>query len=163
MARPGEDRGRGGRGRAPPRARGLLGVFPHRGGRSPLRERAFRAGPGRVDGRSRLPDPAGSILGEDRSGALASLRGLHRPTPGGTAIPPEQSTTGVAGPAAGDGNGAGVEDRRGHTRVGEPAGEPRTPRADAITRELTADQRALLGDLFAVIEEHASDATEAID
>ena len=39
----------------------------------------------------------------------------------------------------------------------------RTPRADSITRELTADQRALLGDLFAVIEEHKSDVAEPID
>jgi guanosine-3',5'-bis(diphosphate) 3'-pyrophosphohydrolase len=35
------------------------------------------------------------------------------------------------------------------------------PRADAITRELTAEQRALLGDLFAVIQEHASGAAES--
>jgi GTP pyrophosphokinase len=37
------------------------------------------------------------------------------------------------------------------------------PRADAITKELTREQRALLGDLFAVIEEHASDAAEPVD
>ncbi|HEX5821157.1 MAG TPA: RelA/SpoT family protein, partial [Solirubrobacterales bacterium] len=55
------------------------------------------------------------------------------------------------------------QDRRGHTRVGEVNGQPSAPRADSITRELTTDQRALLGDLFAVIEEHASDATEPID
>ena len=54
-------------------------------------------------------------------------------------------------------------DRRGHTRVGEPVRDSNTPRADSITRELTADQRALLGDLFAVIEEHASEAAEPID
>ncbi len=88
---------------------------------------------------------------------------MHRPTPGGTPIPPEQSTTGLAGTSSRDGNGAGAEDRRGHTRVGEPVGRSKAPKADSITRELTADQRALLGDLFAVIEEHASDATEPID
>ena len=43
------------------------------------------------------------------------------------------------------------------------AGRSRAPRADSITRELTADQRALLGDLFAVIEEHKSDEVEPID
>ncbi|HEY7150581.1 MAG TPA: HD domain-containing protein, partial [Solirubrobacterales bacterium] len=47
--------------------------------------------------------------------------------------------------------------------MGEPPGHARTPRADSITRELTADQRALLGDLFAVIEEHKADAAEPID
>ena len=53
--------------------------------------------------------------------------------------------------------GAGA-DRRGHTRVGEPEGKAPMPRADAITRELTKEQRALLGDLFAVIEEHNPDS-----
>ncbi|HEY7150246.1 MAG TPA: HD domain-containing protein, partial [Solirubrobacterales bacterium] len=47
--------------------------------------------------------------------------------------------------------------------MGEPAGQSRTPRADSITRELTDDQRALLGDLFAVIEEHKADAAAPID
>jgi GTP pyrophosphokinase len=46
--------------------------------------------------------------------------------------------------------------------VGEPSGKHRAARADAITRELTAEQRALLGDLFAVIEEHASELAEPI-
>jgi guanosine-3',5'-bis(diphosphate) 3'-pyrophosphohydrolase len=47
--------------------------------------------------------------------------------------------------------------------VGEPVRHPRTPRADSITRELTKEQRALLGDLFAVIEEHKSDLAAPID
>jgi GTP diphosphokinase / guanosine-3',5'-bis(diphosphate) 3'-diphosphatase len=47
-------------------------------------------------------------------------------------------------------------------RVGEPSKRSRTPRADAITQELTKEQRALLGDLFAVIEEHASEAAEPV-
>jgi guanosine-3',5'-bis(diphosphate) 3'-pyrophosphohydrolase len=47
--------------------------------------------------------------------------------------------------------------------VGEPSGRTRTPRADAITRELTSEQRALLGDLFAVIEEHAAEAARPIE
>ena len=34
---------------------------------------------------------------------------------------------------------------------------------DAITKALDADERALLGDLFAVIEEHSSELVEAID
>src|SRR5215207_9527679 len=51
-------------------------------------------------------------------------------------------------------------DRRGHTRVGERDGKVATPRADAITRELSREQRALLGDLFAVIEEHNLDSVD---
>ncbi|HEY1238100.1 MAG TPA: HD domain-containing protein, partial [Solirubrobacterales bacterium] len=92
---------------------------------------------------------------------------MHRQTPGGHPIPAKQGTTDVAS-TSNDGAGAiGVElrvdDRRGHTRVGEPPDKTPTPRADSITRELTADQRALLGDLFAVIEEHKSDVAEPID
>src|SRR4029453_10979967 len=94
---------------------------------------------------------AGLILGEDRSGAIAGLRGLRRQTPGGHSIPPKQGTTHVASTSTDGKLPDGVElrdvDRRGHTRVGEPPGRSRTPRADSITRELTADQRALLGDL----------------
>ena len=60
---------------------------------------------------------------------------------------------------AGNGQGAKTDaERRGHTRVGVHEGKARTPRADSITRELTREQRALLGDLFAVIEEHSPDA-----
>ncbi|HKH22744.1 MAG TPA: HD domain-containing protein, partial [Solirubrobacterales bacterium] len=82
--------------------------------------------------------------------------------PGGDPIPAKPSTTDVEG----DGKTA-VEQppaqTRGHTRVGEPPGKSPAPRADSITRELSTDQRALLGDLFAVIEEHKSDAAEPID
>src|SRR5919106_2155062 len=111
--------------------------------------------------------PAGLILGEDRSGAIARIHGLRRPAPGGHSIPPKQGTTEVASTAKDgdlpDGVAVRDEERRGHTRVGEPPEKTRTPRADSITKELTADQRALLGDLFAVIEEHKSDVAEPID
>ena len=86
---------------------------------------------------------AGLILGENGVGAIAGLRGLRRPARGGQAIPAKQSTEQLK-----------EGDRRGHLRVGEPPKRTSAPRADAITRELTADQRALLGDLFAVVEEH---------
>jgi GTP pyrophosphokinase len=46
--------------------------------------------------------------------------------------------------------------------VGEPAKAGAAPRADEITRELTAEQRALLGDLFAVISEHKAELAEPI-
>jgi GTP diphosphokinase / guanosine-3',5'-bis(diphosphate) 3'-diphosphatase len=55
------------------------------------------------------------------------------------------------------------EQRHGHTRVGEPPERAEVASPDSITRELTAEQRALLGDLFAVIEEHKSDVAEPID
>src|SRR4051795_3828859 len=116
--------------------------------------------------RSRRRTAAGFILGEDRSGAIPGLRGLSRQTPGGHPIPASKST-GLTDTKNGDSvAGDGVVrdgDRRGHTRVGEPVGDASTPRADSITRELSADQRALLGDLFAVIEEHKSDVAEPID
>jgi GTP pyrophosphokinase len=64
-------------------------------------------------------------------------------------------------PPAGNGRASSTDsERRGHTRVGERKGKPRAPRADAITRELAGEQRALLGDLFAVIEEHSPTATD---
>ncbi len=44
--------------------------------------------------------------------------------------------------------------------MGESVAKARTPRADAITRELSPDQRKLLGDLFAVIEEHNRGAAD---
>src|SRR3954464_8384598 len=117
-------------------------------------------------GGSRHRRSAGFILGEDRSGAIPGLRGLSRQTPGGHPIPASKST-GLTDTTNGETvAGGGVVrdgDRRGHTRVGEPVGSSSTPRADSITRELTADQRALLGDLFAVIEEHKSEAAEPID
>jgi GTP pyrophosphokinase len=92
---------------------------------------------------------------------------VHRQAPGGHPIPAKQDTTDVAGTATNGGDGAGVELRldegRGHTRVGEPPDKSSTPSVDSITRELTADQQALLGDLFAVVEEHKSDVAEPID
>src|SRR3954447_14653113 len=116
--------------------------------------------------RSRRRTAAGFILGEDRSGAIPGLRGLSRQTPGGHPIPASKSTgltDTTNGETAAGGGAVRDGDRRGHTRVGEPVGGSSTPRADSITRELTADQRALLGDLFAVIEEHKSDGAEPID
>ncbi|MFN2612544.1 MAG: bifunctional (p)ppGpp synthetase/guanosine-3',5'-bis(diphosphate) 3'-pyrophosphohydrolase [Solirubrobacterales bacterium] len=49
----------------------------------------------------------------------------------------------------------------GHTKVGVvPEAKVRTPRADEITKQLSPEHRALLGDLFAVIEEHAPASAE---
>jgi guanosine-3',5'-bis(diphosphate) 3'-pyrophosphohydrolase len=66
-------------------------------------------------------------------------------------------------------DGAGAAERRrererkGHTRVGERRGRRRAVPSDAITKQLTREQRALLGDLFAVIEEHSAFSTEPVD
>ena len=75
---------------------------------------------------------------------------MRRQARGGQAIPAKQSTEQLK-----DG------DRRGHLRVGEAPEHSDTPRADAITRELSDDQRALLGDLFAVMQEYATDPAES--
>ena len=47
--------------------------------------------------------------------------------------------------------------------MGEAPPSASVPSADSITSELTAAQRALLGDLFAVIEEHSADLVVPID
>jgi guanosine-3',5'-bis(diphosphate) 3'-pyrophosphohydrolase len=52
----------------------------------------------------------------------------------------------------------------GHTRVGAREGEGAVAAPlDEITRRLSEDERALLGDLFAVIGEHATGAEEKVD
>jgi GTP pyrophosphokinase len=114
-----------------------------------------------VGRRSRRSGSAGLILGEDRAGAVAGVRRLHRPAPGGDAIPAKQGTEDLKdqkgagnGAAAAKLDGEAPADRRGHTRVGEPSSRHRAPKADSITEKLTAEQRALLGDLFAVMQEH---------
>ena len=54
-------------------------------------------------------------------------------------------------------------ERSGHTKLGEPTGPAKAPRPDKITKELSAEERALLGDLFAVVEEHSDGAAQAVD
>ncbi len=114
----------------------------------------------RVERRSHGSGAQGRILITDRAGAVSGLPGLRGTAPGGHPIPAKQST----GERGGGNSGALTpSDRRGHTRVGEPIGAPTAPKADDITRELTAEQRALLGDLFAVIEEHKAELAEPIE
>jgi guanosine-3',5'-bis(diphosphate) 3'-pyrophosphohydrolase len=77
----------------------------------------------------------------------------------------------AAGKATKDGNGRPVEAGAAPaaTRVREqdfehrPVDEHRGPIAVGPTEKLTEDQRVLLGDLFAVVEEHASEAAEEVD
>ncbi len=128
---------------------------PAGGGRS-LRARPGRARSLRMARRSRQSQAAGRILGEDGAGSLGGIPGLPGPARGGQEIPPRTKTETLSKPR-------GEEDRRGHTRVGEPSPRARTVRADSITKELSTEERALLGDLFAVIEEHSADLAEPID
>ncbi len=55
------------------------------------------------------------------------------------------------------------DDRQGHTKVGEPTGASPAPASDPVTKALSSEERALLGDLFAVIEEHSAGAAKPID
>ncbi|MGZ5335738.1 MAG: RelA/SpoT family protein [Solirubrobacterales bacterium] len=84
------------------------------------------------------------MLEGDQAGAVARVRRLRRPAHGGTPIPAGKSTT-------------------QRLKVGETQDGAKVARADAITRGLSDEQRALLGDLFAVIEEHAHELSEPID
>jgi len=54
-------------------------------------------------------------------------------------------------------------DRHGHTKVGAPAETGPAAPVDDLTRGLTAEQRGLLGDLFAVIGEHEDESLAPID
>jgi GTP diphosphokinase / guanosine-3',5'-bis(diphosphate) 3'-diphosphatase len=54
-------------------------------------------------------------------------------------------------------------DRRGHTKVGAPAESPAAAPLDELTRQLSDEQRSLLGDLFAVIGEHEDESFAPID
>src|SRR3954451_23587616 len=167
LAPAGCERGRGRGFGAPLAARRRFGLPPDTRARRALRSGAQRARALRVAAESRRSGSAGLILGEDRFGALAGLQRLQRQTPGGNRIPPKQGTTDVASTpqenALPDGVELSDEQRHGHTRVGEPPERAEVASPDSITRELTAEQRALLGDLFAVIEEHKSDVAEPID
>ena len=55
-------------------------------------------------------------------------------------------------------------DRRGHTRVGAPTdAHGLSAPVNAVTKDLTGEERALLGDLFAVIGEHSAPEANDID
>ncbi|MGI9021401.1 MAG: RelA/SpoT family protein [Solirubrobacterales bacterium] len=55
-----------------------------------------------------------------------------------------------------------MEPHRGHTRVGQSGTHGAAP-VDEITEELAASERDLLGDLLAVVAEHAEDGSGALD
>ncbi len=54
-------------------------------------------------------------------------------------------------------------DSQGHTKVGVVKGAVAPADGDAITAALSTEYRALLGDLFAVVEEHSSDSVAPIE
>ncbi|HEY8466486.1 MAG TPA: bifunctional (p)ppGpp synthetase/guanosine-3',5'-bis(diphosphate) 3'-pyrophosphohydrolase [Solirubrobacterales bacterium] len=74
-----------------------------------------------------------------------------------------------AGPASQDGHrwhdpGETIlDERQGHERVGADARGAQPAPLDEFTRELTDAERVLLGDLFAVIAEHAEKEREQVD
>ncbi|MGZ8667178.1 MAG: HD domain-containing protein, partial [Solirubrobacterales bacterium] len=96
---------------------------------------------------------------------LTGVSRLGRPSRGGQEIPrePERSLEEPAAPKAAEaelasasGNGAEEPaDRSGHTKVGAVSGHAAAP-LDARTRGLSDEQRSLLGDLLAVVEEFDS-------
>ena len=102
--------------------------------------------------------PQRRILGGDGSGAFPGVRRIPGAVRGGSAIP-DRTKTDVErtepGPAA--------LARPGHIQVG--AGDPGGVAApiNEVTKNLDADERALLGDLFAVIGEHTANGNEEID
>ena len=99
--------------------------------------------------------PQRRILGGDRPGALGGVRRLPRPMRGRPPIPEQAKTTRV------EENGA--EPHPGHTRVGESDAHAQAAPVDEITKELTPDERELLGDLLAVVAEHSDDGGEQVD
>ena len=145
----GARRGRLAGGRGPARgARRGLSLPAHARGRRPLRTRPVRARPGRADRGWHRTRPPGLILGEDRAGAVAGLRGRSRPARGGKAIPASKST----------------ELKDGHTRVGEPVGPHQAAKPDAITKKLSdrrarAARRPVRGDRGALVRARSSRST----
>ena len=77
---------------------------------------------------------------------------------------PDKTNPNIQLATDGNGGGAADPDRRGHTRVGAdlaPA-HPAAP-VNEVTKELTVDERELLGDLFAVIGEHSANGDRQVD
>src|SRR5690606_32110749 len=56
-----------------------------------------------------------------------------------------------------------LDERAGHERLGADAPGAKPAPLDEFTRELTDAERVLLGDLFAVISEHADQESEQLD
>jgi len=148
-----------------------------------VRPGARGARPRRVGRRRRRSLAQGRILGGDRVGAIEGARRLPCPPRGGPQIPKQAKTKsrvadGGNGRRSSRSKGSGTKAKSAsqrrkaaagrtieRTRVGLEGDGKRgaTAPADAITKELSADERKLLGDLVAVIEEHTGDGAAAVD
>ncbi len=95
-------------------------------------------------------------------GATATKRRPARRKPAEGAAKPKTAEAGNGRPVE---TGAAPAATRVRERDFErrPVDEHRGPVAVGPTEKLTEDQRVLLGDLFAVVEEHASEAAEEVD
>jgi guanosine-3',5'-bis(diphosphate) 3'-pyrophosphohydrolase len=133
------------------------------------------------DGRRRRA--RGLILGGDRTRAIGRVPRLHGEARGGPQIPKQTKTGSVESKAkkkAPARRAKKAPPRRGakkaaaeraetlsseRVRVGVPSNgaTPKAAPADEITKELSVEERKLLGDLFAVVEEHSSDETGPLD
>ena len=118
-------------------------------------ERAGARALGRIRPKS---DPRRRILRRDGSGEFTGIRRIPWAVRGGSAIPDRAKTDLERNESA-----TAALVRRGHIQVGaaETAG-PAAP-INEVTKNLDADERALLGDLFAVIGEHTANGNEEID
>ena len=168
----GPERPRSGSARRPEGHRALS--LLSRGGR-PSPTRARGGGRRSLAAIRRHTCPRRRILGDEGPRASRGIRRLPRPLRGGQAIPKQAKTTeldGSEGSAAAPSKLAGRRpngattpaDRRGHTRVGAGRGDgpPVAPLTESA-QALADDERALLGDLLAVIEEHSLEGSRRID
>ena len=94
-----------------------------------------------------------------RSGPRPGARPARPPRPPATARPNAKAKAKASDQTVADGSAAAPDRDFEHHPVDEHVGAaPAGPEA-----RLTEDQRVLLGDLFAVVEEHASEAAEQVD
>jgi (p)ppGpp synthetase, RelA/SpoT family len=103
--------------------------------------------------------PAARSSKKPADGPKASGKATATKKRGANVKPAAKPATKPAAP-----NGAPAPaDRHGHTKVGAPAETVAVAPVDDLTRGLTAEQRGLLGDLFAVIGEHEDESLTPID
>ena len=102
------------------------------------------------------------------SSADEAKKGSRRPNgKGGNGSADSAKSPRVTKPSRRRGRGkaatAVAEPRFQHQPVDEAPGAPSGPQHVPFTARLTEDQRTLLGDLFAVVSEHASETSDRVD
>jgi GTP diphosphokinase / guanosine-3',5'-bis(diphosphate) 3'-diphosphatase len=149
-----------------------VGAVPHRpldsrrilGGKGSRATELFRRLPSPVRGGQAIPKRAKTT---ELDGPKPAKRAKPKRASGSRSTSDGSAAKGkVKQRQAGRGaNGAKAPpDRQGHTRVGvEHASAPPVAPVSAATQGLTEDDRALLGDLLAVITEHSVDGARQID